>query len=100
MGMAAPAVAWALGGIIVGIVIRRHVDRRAIGHIAVVFLLECLVVIFKVVKDIQRAVVWVFDQAGAGIGAAQKGAQTCGVDLVFTAGIELCALPRSIAVEV
>ncbi|MBV8393892.1 MAG: phosphonate C-P lyase system protein PhnH, partial [Alphaproteobacteria bacterium] len=24
----------------------------------------------------------------------------CGVDLVFTAGTELCALPRSIAVEV
>jgi alpha-D-ribose 1-methylphosphonate 5-triphosphate synthase subunit PhnH len=32
--------------------------------------------------------------------AANHGLFPCGVDLVFTAGTELCALPRSIAVEV
>lgn len=32
--------------------------------------------------------------------AANHGLFPCGVDLVFTAGSELCALPRSIAVEV
>ena len=31
--------------------------------------------------------------------AANHGLFPCGVDIVFTAGIELCALPRSIAVE-
>ena len=31
--------------------------------------------------------------------AANHGLFPCGVDLVFTAGTELCALPRSIAVE-
>ena len=32
--------------------------------------------------------------------AANHGLFPCGVDVVFTAGTELCALPRSIAVEV
>lgn len=32
--------------------------------------------------------------------AANHGLFPCGVDIVFTAGTELCALPRSIAVEV
>jgi alpha-D-ribose 1-methylphosphonate 5-triphosphate synthase subunit PhnH len=32
--------------------------------------------------------------------AANHGLFPCGVDLVFTAGTQLCALPRSIAVEV
>jgi alpha-D-ribose 1-methylphosphonate 5-triphosphate synthase subunit PhnH len=32
--------------------------------------------------------------------AANHGLFPCGVDLVFVAGTELCALPRSIAVEV
>jgi alpha-D-ribose 1-methylphosphonate 5-triphosphate synthase subunit PhnH len=32
--------------------------------------------------------------------AANRGLFPCGVDVVFTAGTELCALPRSIAVEV
>ena len=31
--------------------------------------------------------------------AANHGLFPCGVDIVFTAGTELCALPRSIAVE-
>jgi alpha-D-ribose 1-methylphosphonate 5-triphosphate synthase subunit PhnH len=32
--------------------------------------------------------------------AANHGLFPCGVDIVFTAGTELCALPRSVAVEV
>ena len=31
--------------------------------------------------------------------AANHGLFPCGVDIVFTAGTELCVLPRSIAVE-
>ncbi len=81
--MAAPAVAWLLGGVVVGVIIGRHIDRRAIRDIAVVFLFECFVIIFKMVKDIKRAVAAVFDQAGPSLCAAQKGAQASSVKLVL-----------------
>ena len=65
MRVTSPPIGRRLRRVIVGIIILRHVYRGAFRDIAVIFLLKRAAVIFKVVKDIQRAVRLILDQTGA-----------------------------------
>ena len=73
MRMAAPAVLRRAAGVIIRVVVDRHVDLGAIGNVAVVFLLQCITVIFEVIEDIERAMVRILDQTGANLITSQKG---------------------------
>src|SRR6056297_81541 len=72
MRMAAPAVLRRARGIVAGIVIAGQGDRRAIVHVAIIFLLERVAVIFKVVEDVERAMRGILDQAGTDLVTVQK----------------------------
>mgnify|MGYP003865155433 CR=1 FL=1 len=75
MRVAAPSVQRFLTWVIVGVVVIRYIDWSAFRNIAIIFLFQATTVIFKVVEDIQRPVVGIFDQAGAHFGAAQQSFQ-------------------------
>src|SRR6056297_4028365 len=83
MRMAAPAVLRRARGIVTGIVIAGQGDRRAIVHVAIIFLLERVAVIFKVVEDVERAMCGILDQAGTDLVTVQKDVEIgYGFDLV------------------
>jgi hypothetical protein len=56
MRMAAPTVLGRVGWVVVRVIVQRHIDRRARGDVAVIFLFQRVAVIFKMVEDIERAV--------------------------------------------
>ncbi len=72
MGVASPAVQRRFCGIVIGIIVLRHIDRGAISDVAVVFLLQRIAVVFEVIEDIQRAMRRILDQAGAGLIRCQQ----------------------------
>ena len=81
--MAAPAVVGRALRVIVGVIVLRHVDRRAGCDVAVVFLLERVAVIFEMVEDIERAMQVILDQTGPHLGRAdQCDEPRRGVDLI------------------
>ena len=75
MRMAAPAVLRRVGGVVVGVIVQRHVDRRVSGDVAVIFLFQRVAVILEMVKNIERAVPRIFHQAWPNLFAAQKRAK-------------------------
>ena len=70
--MTSPPVLGRVRGIVIGIVVTGDIDRRALFHIAVVFLFQRAAVVFKVVEHIKRAVRRVFNQTGPGLGAGDQ----------------------------
>ena len=56
MRMGSPTVLRGFAWIVVGIIIARNIDWCAIGNVAIIFFFQRTTVVFKVVKDIKRAV--------------------------------------------
>jgi len=81
MRMAAPPVQRRPCRVVIRIVVRRHVDGSAVGHIPIKFLFQRVAVVFEMVEDIQRTTRRICHQTGADLVGHQKGAQACRLDL-------------------
>ena len=75
--MASPAVERRFRGIVIGVVVERHIDRFARFDIAVIFFLQCRAVIFEVIEDHQGTMRRVFHKAGANRVGSYQGSQPC-----------------------
>eukprot|EP00977_Amphora_coffeiformis_P013717 scaffold3665_cov214-Amphora_coffeaeformis.AAC.3 len=72
MPMAPPLVLRWLRRIIIGIVIDGYINGSSIGHITVIFFLQCPTIVFKVIENVQRPMFFVFDQTGTRVFRTQQ----------------------------